>query len=190
MPKIVAILNPNSIPSTSQLALGDLAINSYDGKAFIKKQTDTSLEIVEIGSEAILPFVSYAKDADQNIIPNAVVTFPADSELSAGASFGSMAATGVFTFTRTGNYLITISYNTSLYVDSANPASLDIWGKVNDSNSPRYTQIKSTGIFKSSISEVVPITNIGDNFRWYSNNSCTVYGTGDTKTRINIVKLS
>lgn len=145
---------------------------------------------VNVGIDLELDFVSYSKDADQNISGGTVVTFPTSSELIGGESFGSMASTGVFTFTKTGNYLITISYNTSANGNPAAAASLDIWGKVNDSDSPRYTQIKSTGIFKSSVTEVIPITNINDNFRWYSYGSCTVYGTGDTKTRINIVKLS
>lgn len=50
MPKIVAIPNSGSRPDVNQLALGDLAINTYDGKAYLKKQAGTTLQIVEIGT--------------------------------------------------------------------------------------------------------------------------------------------
>ena len=41
----------NAVPSTSQLALGEVAINTYDGKMYIKKN-DGSDSIVEIGGDA------------------------------------------------------------------------------------------------------------------------------------------
>ena len=39
-----------SIPSVNQLALGDIAINTYDGKAYIKKAVGNTQTIVELGS--------------------------------------------------------------------------------------------------------------------------------------------
>lgn len=38
------------VPTTSDLALGELAINTYDGKAFIKKSANGTDEIVELGN--------------------------------------------------------------------------------------------------------------------------------------------
>ena len=38
----------NNVPSTSDLELGELAINTYDGKLFIKKD-DGSASIVQVG---------------------------------------------------------------------------------------------------------------------------------------------
>lgn len=190
MPKIVAIPNPNSIPSTSQLALGDIAINSYEGRAYVKRQGNTGLEIVEIGSNAAIPCASYIKNSDQDIATTAVVTFSETADLLTGDSFGTMASTGVFTFNQSGLYMITINYNTSVYQNPFNAASLDLWGKLNDIDDPNYTQVKSLGIYKGSVTGVVPVNTVGENFRWYSNNQCTIYGTGNAKTRITIVKLS
>lgn len=39
---------PANVPSTSQLSLGEVAINTYDGKLYIKKDNGTE-SIVEIG---------------------------------------------------------------------------------------------------------------------------------------------
>ena len=40
-----------AIPSTSDLALGELAINTYDGKAYIKKNVGGTQSVVEIGAD-------------------------------------------------------------------------------------------------------------------------------------------
>ena len=44
------------IPSTSDLALGELAINTYDGKAYIKKNVGGTESIVEVGKEVSTSF--------------------------------------------------------------------------------------------------------------------------------------
>ena len=41
-----------AIPSTSDLSLGELAINTYDGKAYIKKSVGGTESIVEVGAES------------------------------------------------------------------------------------------------------------------------------------------
>ena len=40
-----------AIPSTSDLALGELALNTYDGKAYIKKSVGGTESIVEVGAD-------------------------------------------------------------------------------------------------------------------------------------------
>ena len=40
-----------AIPSTSDLSLGELALNTYDGKAYIKKNVGGTESIVEVGAE-------------------------------------------------------------------------------------------------------------------------------------------
>jgi len=50
MPSIRTISVSGSIPSITQLALGDLAVNTYDGKAYIKKQQGNTQTVIEIGS--------------------------------------------------------------------------------------------------------------------------------------------
>ena len=42
-----------AIPSTSDLALGELALNTYDGKAYIKKNVGGTESIVEVGAEQL-----------------------------------------------------------------------------------------------------------------------------------------
>ena len=42
----------NSVPTTAQLALGEVAINTYDGKLFIKKNVDGTESIVDVGANA------------------------------------------------------------------------------------------------------------------------------------------
>lgn len=39
-----------AIPTTTQLALGELAINTYDGKLFLKKDVSGTESVVEIGA--------------------------------------------------------------------------------------------------------------------------------------------
>jgi len=42
----------NAVPSTSQLELGEVALNTYDGKMYIKKSVGGTESIVEIGGDA------------------------------------------------------------------------------------------------------------------------------------------
>lgn len=84
-----------AIPATSALALGELAINTYDGKLFLKKDVDGTESIVEVGS------ISQANDA--------TITLSAGTYLSGGGDFTTdQAANETLTFnhdntTRTNN---------------------------------------------------------------------------------------
>ena len=58
-----------AIPSTSDLALGELALNTYDGKAYIKKSVGGTESIVEVGAETSTDFTvmkHYLYDASAN----------------------------------------------------------------------------------------------------------------------------
>ena len=58
-----------SIPSTSDLALGELAINTYDGKAYIKKSVGGTESIVEVGADSssdMTSMVHYVFNASAN----------------------------------------------------------------------------------------------------------------------------
>ena len=46
-------------PSTSQLDLGEVAINTHDGKMFFKRDKDGELSIVELGGAAVAENVFY-----------------------------------------------------------------------------------------------------------------------------------
>ena len=50
-----------NVPTTSQLELGELALNTYDGKAFFKKDVDGTQSIVELAStSSTVASASYA----------------------------------------------------------------------------------------------------------------------------------
>jgi len=52
-----------AVPTTSQLALGELAMNTYDGKLFIKKDVNGTESIVEIGAGGSISISSTAPAA-------------------------------------------------------------------------------------------------------------------------------
>ena len=55
---------PGKVPTTSSLELGELAINTYDGKAYIKKQVGNVESIVELGTASgSVVSASYATNA-------------------------------------------------------------------------------------------------------------------------------
>lgn len=41
---------PSKVPLTTDLALGELAVNTYDGKLFIKKNVSGTESVVEVGA--------------------------------------------------------------------------------------------------------------------------------------------
>jgi hypothetical protein len=54
MPQIRTIATSGSIPTVNQLALGDIAINTYDGKMYIKKVVGSTQTIMEITTTPII----------------------------------------------------------------------------------------------------------------------------------------
>lgn len=65
-----------AIPTTAQLDLGEVAINTYDGKMYIKKDVGGTESIVEIGaggaaSEAVWKQYSYTATAGQTVFSGA-----------------------------------------------------------------------------------------------------------------------
>ena len=63
MPQIRVTNQSGSFPNTSQLGIGDIAINTYDGRAFLKKLVGTTQTVVEIGSGIVPATASYALTA-------------------------------------------------------------------------------------------------------------------------------
>jgi len=63
MPQIRIIQSSGSTPSTTQLPLGDIAINSYDGKAYIKQVSGSTQNIIELGTGGSSVSASYATTA-------------------------------------------------------------------------------------------------------------------------------
>ena len=48
----------NAVPTTTQLALGELAINTYDGRLYLKKNVSGTESIIEIGSATSADFTA------------------------------------------------------------------------------------------------------------------------------------
>ena len=42
----------SAVPTTANLDLGEIALNTYDGKAYMKKDVGGTTSVVEIGSSA------------------------------------------------------------------------------------------------------------------------------------------
>ena len=63
MPQIRPIGISGSVPTVNQLALGDIALNTYDGKAYIKKLVGITETVVEIGTGLVPVSASYATSA-------------------------------------------------------------------------------------------------------------------------------
>lgn len=63
MTQIRTILVSGSVPTVNQLALGDIAINTVDGKAYIKKYSGSIQTVIEIGSGITPISASYALTA-------------------------------------------------------------------------------------------------------------------------------
>jgi hypothetical protein len=75
---------PNNVPTTSQLDLGEIAINTYDGKLYIKKD-DGSESIVLVGPQA------------GNSAPTNQVVYGTGLSLTSSATFTYDPTTGNFT---------------------------------------------------------------------------------------------
>jgi hypothetical protein len=63
---------PSKVPTTSQLALGEIAINTYDGRIFIKKD-DGNPAVVEIGG--VTTVNTYGGDVVLGTLTKVLVTF-------------------------------------------------------------------------------------------------------------------
>lgn len=125
----------------------------------------------------ILSVLGFQKDIDATGSGN--VTFTTTPYISQGTSFGTMASNGTFTFNAAGVYQVNIAYNVSDDPDG--------WGGINGVTGTRYNQASGPQT-KNSITDVISVS-VSDTYTWKVNNNVTVYGSGTTKTRMQIMRI-
>ena len=127
MPLIRPIGISGSIPSVNQLALGDIAINTYDGKAYIKKAVGNTQTIIEIGTggggssisasyatTASYAFFAVTASFAQNFNPTATASYAVTASyalLANTASYALFSLSSSFAATATtASYVLSSSY--------------------------------------------------------------------------------
>ena len=127
MPQIRPIGISGSIPSVNQLALGDIAINTYDGKAYIKKAVGNTQTIIEIGTggggssisasyaaTASYAFFAVTASFAQNFNPTATASYAVTASyalLANTASYALFSLSSSFAATATtASYVLSSSY--------------------------------------------------------------------------------
>jgi hypothetical protein len=108
---------PGKVPTVSQLDLGELAINTYDGTVYFKQDTTVSESIIQLattaGSGSAVVSASHADNADFAISSSyANFATTAGSAISSSYSLsGSYAQTASFALnTGTASYVLSASY--------------------------------------------------------------------------------
>jgi hypothetical protein len=177
-------------PTASDLTLtGALTVGGTTG--IIGQYLQTTGTGIQWVNPSAAPTVVFAKDGDQTTTSGgAVVRFSSTPFLQVGASFGSMANTGIFTFSVVGYYQVIIHYNLGAAGGGDAMPTSDFWGRLNGSDSPtRYLQLNSTAVRRGSVTDVFNIANIGDTVSWFANNAIAILGTGATASKITILRL-
>jgi hypothetical protein len=142
-------------------------------------------------NQVTTPTYVYTKNGDQTTTASgAIVAFSSTASLSSGASFGSMNNDGTFTFDVAGSYYVTVNYNLGVSGGGGGYAQSDFWLKINGSSSPRYLQLNSSAMRRGSVSDFIVISNPGDNITWWSNTALIILGTGNTASKITIMRIS
>jgi hypothetical protein len=117
---------PGKVPSTTDLALGELAINTYDGKLFLKKNVSGTETIVDISSGGGTGSISasYATTASFASTASFLLGSVANAVSASFATTASYALNVVSSTTNTGSLATTASLNS--YTASLNAFSASI----------------------------------------------------------------
>jgi hypothetical protein len=177
-------------PTASDLTLtGALTVGGTTG--IIGQYLQTTGTGIQWVNPSASPTVVFTKDGDQTTASGgAVVRFSSTPSLQVGASFGSMANTGIFTFSVVGYYQVIVHYNLGAAGGGDAMPTSDFWGRLNGSDTPiRYLQLNSTAVRRGSVTDVFEIANIGDTVSWWANNAIAILGTGATASKITILRL-
>jgi hypothetical protein len=181
MPQIKTTNTSGSIPNITQLSIGDIALNTYDGKAYIKKQQGTTQTIIEIGSG---PFttVSASYALSSSYAANGGVTqLLAGANISLSPSNGlgqvtitSTGGSGGTGNTATGSYGSFYSTQTQTNVaGTARSMSLNVTDisngvSISGSTSPfnTYIKVQNPGVYDIQFSAQVDKTDSGTDEVW------------------------
>jgi len=161
---------PGNIPTTAQLELGEIALNTYDGKAYFKKQVGALQTIVEIASTgstvASASYALYAASAGTASFAY-TATSASYSLNTTSASYALNSTTASYAATATSaSYAATSSYASNFNVSG----NLVVGGNITATT--LYVQTVTSSIIYSSGSNV-----FGD-------------ATNDTQTLIGTVSVS
>lgn len=113
---------PGKVPTTSSLALGEVAINTYDGKLYFKKEVSGVQSIVELtGASGSFTSASYALTSSfaatasyfSGSISNAIsASFAATASFTPNAIVTASVSQNTITFTKGNNTTFSITVNT------------------------------------------------------------------------------
>lgn len=116
--KIKRSAEQGKVPLTSNLELGELAINTNDGKLFLKRDNGTAESIVEVGADTLATVTalgastntecSFLSGISTNIVKQTQGTIQANS------------ATTTLNFNLYGNFYVSLSANTTLSFSNLN----------------------------------------------------------------------
>lgn len=93
---------PGKIPGTEQLNLGEVAINTHDGKMFFKRDANGAISIVELGNKDSAENVLYVSKSGSDDNDGSTL---ADAYATIEAALAS-ANTGTTIFVKSGDYVI------------------------------------------------------------------------------------
>jgi hypothetical protein len=179
MPQIRPIGVSGSIPSVNQLALGDIAINTYDGKAYLKKAVGNTQTILEIGGGSSVSS-SYALSASY-AANGGVTQLLAGANISLSPTNGlgqvtitSTGGSGGTGNTATGSYGSFYSTQTQTNVaGTARSMSLNVTDitngvSISGSTSPfnTYIKVQNPGVYDIQFSAQVDKTDSGTDEIW------------------------
>jgi len=185
------ILNKTlTAPTVSDLTLtGALTVGGTAG--IIGQYLQTTGTGIQWVNPSASPTVVFTKDGDQTTTGSgAVVRFSSTPSLQVGASFGTMANSGIFTFSVAGYYQVIVHYNLGAAGGGDAMPISDFWGRLNGADTPtKYLQLYSTAVRRGTIIDIFPIDNVGDTVSWFANNAITILGTGATASKISIVRI-
>lgn len=94
---------PGKIPTVGQLELGEVAINTHDGKMFFKRDANGAISVVELGVKDAAENVLYVSKAGSDDNDGSTI---AEAFLTIDAALAS-ANTGTTIFVKSGDYTVT-----------------------------------------------------------------------------------